>query len=611
MVSKKEMAIITNGEKQSAIITEKEINRFTLHNYFRAILPQKGTALTLGITFSLTAICFGAILPSLLAHAIDLVSQHRSLKWGDGLLPTLSYALMIVILATMSNAIGLHFFARLDSPTQNRLRSQVLDRLLHESASFYADAMTGSLTGNVIAYTNSYATVQDTIFMRGINLILPLIVGLGIIAWQSLLLALMFVAIAIIIGVKTMIDSKARAPFRQARKRSGTQLNGFVGDVISNNATVRTFAGEDIEMEGLHKQQLLWRQAAQANMRVFSKHYISLVGGINILQVAGIGMAAWLALSGKISLGLIIFAISYSQKLSNGLLELGPLVQTYQGALMDASPISEILMSSIEVVDHSKAKKLKDVKGAISINSISYSYDDTEDPVLANVTLSIPEGQSLGLVGRSGGGKTTLTNLLLRLAELREGTITIDGKDISKVSQRSLRQAISYIPQDSHLFHRTIRENIAYGKPKATDRQIIAAAKKAHIWEFIKQLPDGLDTKVGERGVKLSGGQRQRIAIARAILKDAPILIFDEATSALDSESEQHIQASLDSLMRHRTAIVIAHRLSTIQKMDRVVVLDQGKIIEDGTHTKLLKQKGLYSQLWSHQTGGFIERSIS
>lgn len=160
MVSKKEMAIITNGEKQSAIITEKEINRFTLHNYFRAILPQKGTALTLGITFSLTAICFGAILPSLLAHAIDLVSQHRSLKWGDGLLPTLSYALLIVILATMSNAIGLHFFVRLDSPTQNRLRSQVLDRLLHESASFYADAMTGSLTGNVIAYTNSYATVQ-------------------------------------------------------------------------------------------------------------------------------------------------------------------------------------------------------------------------------------------------------------------------------------------------------------------------------------------------------------------------------------------------------------------------------------------------------------------
>ena len=369
---------------------------------------------------------------------------------------------------------------------------------------------------------------------------------------------------------------------------------------------MRTFAGEQHERQNLFRMQTIWRLATQANFRLYSQHYTQLVGGINLLQVAGISVAAWLATTDRIGLGLAVFAVSYFQRLSGGLLELGPIVQTYQMALMDAAPISEILMSQATVVDAPSARKLKVRRGAITLRNVTYKYEKNAQPVFDDLSLEIVPGQSVGLVGRSGSGKTTLTNLLLRAADLDAGNIAVDGQNIAKVTQQSLRQAISYVPQDSQLFHRSIRENIAYGKPAASDSAIIAAAKKAHIWELIQSLPQGLDTKVGERGMKLSGGQRQRVAIARAILKNAPILIFDEATSALDSESERHIQASIDELTKGRTAIVIAHRLSTVQKMDRIIVLDQGQIVEDGTHAQLVRKKGLYAQLWAHQSGGFM-----
>jgi ATP-binding cassette subfamily B protein len=221
--------------------------------------------------------------------------------------------------------------------------------------------------------------------------------------------------------------------------------------------------------------------------------------------------------------------------------------------------------------------------------------------------LHIKPGEKIGLVGPSGGGKSTLTRLLLRFEELTTGTITIDGQNIAEITQASLREAISYVPQEPLLFHRPILENIAYGRPTATPAEVRAAAKAAHAADFIKDLPHGYDTIVGERGVKLSGGQRQRIAIARAILKDAPLLILDEATSALDSESEVLIQDALWKLMQKRTAIVIAHRLSTIQKMDRILVLEDGAIVEEGTHKQLLKLGGTYARLWGHQSGGFLE----
>jgi ATP-binding cassette subfamily B protein len=238
---------------------------------------------------------------------------------------------------------------------------------------------------------------------------------------------------------------------------------------------------------------------------------------------------------------------------------------------------------------------------------MSFHHQDDTSLLFSDFNLLVPQGQRLGLVGQSGSGKTTLTKLILRFADITNGSITIDGTDINDVTQESLRKNIAYVPQEPMLFHRSLRDNIAYGKINATDAEIREAATQANALKFIEKQARGFDTLVGERGVKLSGGQRQRIAIARAILKDAPILILDEATSALDSESEKLIQDALQKLMKGRTSIVIAHRLSTIAKLDRIVVLDDGKIVEDGSHSQLLKQNGIYANLWSHQSGGFIE----
>jgi ATP-binding cassette subfamily B protein len=228
-------------------------------------------------------------------------------------------------------------------------------------------------------------------------------------------------------------------------------------------------------------------------------------------------------------------------------------------------------------------------------------------PFLKNFSVMIAPGEKVGLIGPSGGGKTTITKLLLRFLDVQSGAILIDGQDIKHITQASLRRAISYVPQEPLLFHRSLAENIGYGKEQPSHNEIINAAKLAHADEFISELPDQYETLVGERGIKLSGGQRQRVAIARALLKEAPILILDEATSALDSESEKYIQEGFEELMKGKTTLVVAHRLSTIKHLDRIIVLDKGTIVQDGTHAELIKQKGLYATLWEHQSGGFIE----
>jgi ATP-binding cassette subfamily B protein len=246
-------------------------------------------------------------------------------------------------------------------------------------------------------------------------------------------------------------------------------------------------------------------------------------------------------------------------------------------------------------------------KGEIAFTGVSFAHSDSDELLFDGFSLNVASGERIGLVGHSGSGKTTLTRMLLRFSDIASGAITIDGQDISQVTQKSLRESIAYVPQEPMLFHRSLFDNIAYGKPDASVEEVRDAAAKANALEFIEKLPQGFETTVGERGVKLSGGQRQRIAIARAILKNAPILVLDEATSALDSESEKLIQDALAKLMKGRTSIVVAHRLSTISKLDRIIVLENGKIAEQGSHQQLLDKKGTYAKLWAHQSGGFIE----
>lgn len=266
----------------------------------------------------------------------------------------------------------------------------------------------------------------------------------------------------------------------------------------------------------------------------------------------------------------------------------------------------DIFETKSDIKDTTNPEKCKINKGGIKFENVTFGYKKNKY-IFKDFNFEIKSNQKIGLVGHSGAGKSTIVNLLLRFVDVNSGCIKIDNQDIRKISQYDLRKHISYVPQESILFHRSIYENIAYGKPDASKKEIIQAAKNAHAHEFITKLPNGYDTLVGERGTKLSGGERQRIAIARAMLKNAPILILDEATSALDSLSEKHIQKAFETLMKNRTTVVIAHRLSTIQKMDKIIVLDNGKIIEEGTHESLANKKnGIYSSFWKSQADGFL-----
>lgn len=328
---------------------------------------------------------------------------------------------------------------------------------------------------------------------------------------------------------------------------------------------------------------------------------------VNMMTFAG--LLVMIVLSHNL-FGLTIANMVFLYSLSNSLLSnvwtINHILRTINRAFGNAKEMVEILDLPY-IVDDKTDKPLVVSDAEIDVSHISFQHKEQKTALFEDFSLEIPSGKSVGLVGMSGSGKTTLTKLLLRFDDVNRGAIYIDGQDIRDVTQKSLRESIAYVPQESTLFHRSVFENIAYGKVGATREEVERAAKLAHADEFIKELPDGYDTLVGERGVKLSGGQRQRIAIARAILKDAPILVLDEATSALDSESEAKIQGALSNLMNGRTSIVVAHRLSTIAGLDRIVVLSNGRIVEQGTHHELLERGGEYAKLWSRQSGAFLD----
>lgn len=309
---------------------------------------------------------------------------------------------------------------------------------------------------------------------------------------------------------------------------------------------------------------------------------------------------------GLVTIGDFVLIQNYLLVLFNRLISMNRELRRFYDSFADAGEMVEILEMPHEIQNAPNARPLKTTGCEISFRDVNFYFDEGK-PLLKDFNLSVKGGEKLALVGPSGAGKTTVTKLLLRLYDIAGGSIEIDGQNIAAVTQESLRDSIAFVPQEPILFHRTLMENIRYGRREASDDEVIAAAKKAHCHEFISALPEGYQTFVGERGVKLSGGERQRVAIARAILKSAPILLLDEATSSLDSESEALIQEALQNLMEGKTVIVIAHRLSTIMKMDRIVVIENGKVVAEGTHQELLKQGGLYQKLWNIQAGGFID----
>ncbi len=323
------------------------------------------------------------------------------------------------------------------------------------------------------------------------------------------------------------------------------------------------------------------------------------------LLVMYLAVKQWYA--GNLTVGDVVLIQAYIARIFDKLWETGRNIRTLYEALADANEMTEILLKPHEIQDEKGAIALNAKKGGIEFKNVTFGYFK-EAMVLEKFNLAIAPGERIAIIGTSGGGKSTIIKLLFRFHDISSGKILIDKQNIAEVTQDSLRAAMAFVPQEPVLFHRSLMENIRYARPDATDEEVLEAAKRAHAHEFIESFREGYETLVGERGVKLSGGERQRVAIARAILKDAPILVLDEATSSLDSESEMYIQDALRELMKDRTTIVIAHRLSTIMQMDRIVVIDGGKIIEEGKHEELLKaQQGTYQKLWEIQAGGFTQ----
>ena len=578
-------------------------NRNTLKIYWQHVRKYKVTFFISLFAIPASALLLDTLLPYFLSQAIGtLPGKDQAL-----LTSTLIAAVIVGLVGVGLNLLGFQALIRHESSVRKDLSDSVFSSLLSKDLRFFVNEKVGALTSRYIDFIRSHMSLQDLLIMRTLGFILSVGTGVVIVATHSLLVAgiLVFLLVALIIQVK--ISLRIRAPYRQERKRLIGEIHGKVADAITNSLIVKTFAREKPEVKDVSKSNEAFRVAYMKDFKLLSIEGTGRLFIMTITQLVAISICATLVFNGELDIAIAIFTITYLQRIGSQIFSLGEMLNGYDQAMLDAAPMSDMLMRENEIVDkpHAKSRVFKTTH--IELRDASYRYGDSDTDVLSDINLDITPGQKVGLVGPSGAGKTTITHLLLRFADVTGGGIYIDGHDIRDITQDSLRSQIAYVPQEPMLFHRSLRENIAYGKVGATDAEIQKAAKLANASEFINKLPEGLDTIVGERGVKLSGGQRQRIAIARAILKDAPILVLDEATSALDSESEKLIQDALQQLMKGRTSIVIAHRLSTIAKLDRVIVLDGGRIAEDGTHTNLLKQRGLYARLWAHQSGGFIE----
>ncbi len=585
-------------------MAKTQTNRDTLRLYWQQIKRYKVSFFLMLLFIPFASLLLDTILPYVLSQAVDTFTSQNT----DALYQLLTVAAVVGGLGVLMNFIGFQSAITHESKVRADLSVATLQTLLKKDAGFFANQKIGALTGRFIDFVNAHVGLQDLLVIRTLTFVFNIVVGTTLLFINTPIIGVIVLVLISWLLFQIRMSLKLRQKFRNDRKELIGLVNGMAADTITNNTTVKTFANESYELEQNRAINERYRDVYRKDFRWMVVDGSSRLLLMSVVQIVAIGLMANMLISGQIQLGIAIFAIAYLQRIASQLFVLGEMVNGYDKLFLQAAPMTEMLTAIEKVVDAPDARALVITHPSVTLENVSYAYDDALDiTVLDKVSLDIPAGQRVGLVGPSGAGKTTVTRLLMRLDDVTDGVITIDSQNIAKVTQESLRQSMSFVPQEPLLFHRSLRENILYGKLDASDEELERAIKAAHAHEFIKRLPDGLDTVVGERGVKLSGGQRQRIAIARAILKDAPILILDEATSALDSESEKLIQKSLETLMKGRTSIVIAHRLSTIAKLDRIIVLDDGRVVEDGPHDALLAQNGIYAKLWKHQSGGFIE----
>ncbi len=559
---------------------------------------------------------FTVVITTVVASILDVYIPFQYLKLWNALsannFTVVGVAKSIIIFILVLNLfrwairrIAGFSLAYFESSVMTGLRQQAFSYMVGHSFSFFVNNFGGSLVRKINKYAIAFKKLADRMIFDG----LPLLVrGVGtVIAIYTLLPKYSYILgiFCVVFILTAFIYIRYKLKYDILSAESDSETTGVLSDSIGNHSSIQLFTGQKEEDE-----RVRYTTEKQNKIATFNWYLWEGLNAIESFYSLSIEFIVfWIALAdwklGLISLPVIVLLQSYLIRLIENLWSFGSITRAFYESFADAQEMALILDMPYEIIDK-PTEIAKNIKGEVAFNNVTYIYKNNNNRILDNFSLIIPAGQKIAIVGPSGSGKTTFVRLLMRLFNLTDGKIMIDGIDISKISQENLREQIAFVPQDPVLFHRTLMENIRYGRRDATDEEVLVASHLAHCDDFIDQLPEKYETYVGERGVKLSGGERQRVAIARAILKNAPILILDEATSSLDSHSEALIQDALVKLIKGKTTIVIAHRLSTIRQMDRIIVIKNGKIMEDGNHEELANKKdGVYKKLWDLQAGGF------
>ncbi|MEP2531622.1 ABC transporter ATP-binding protein [Shimia sp.] len=546
-----------------------------------------------------------------MGRIVDLLAGDPRQVWASHKGEFIAVAVFVLVLRPALQALDVLLLNNTVLPNLGTLiRWRAHKHVLRQSVGWFENDFAGRIANRIMQTPPAAGEAVFQVF-DAITFSIAYLIGAGILLTDAdpRLLIPMLIWVGLY-GCLVTWTVRRVGPASKIASDARSQVTGRVVDAYTNIHSVKLFAHNNRELDYARDAIEHSRQTFQSEMRIYTLMDVTLVVLNGLLIVAVVGWAFWLWMQGEASVGVVAAATALTLRLNAMTGWIMWALTSFFRQLGVVAEGMETIAQPIDLVDDRDAGSLRMADGKIEIQSLSHHYG-RETGGLDQVSLTIRPGEKIGLIGRSGAGKSTLVKLLLRFYDVEQGRIMIDGQNIAKVTQDSLRDMIGMVQQDSSLLHRSVRDNILYGLPNASQDQVIAAAKKAEAHDFILDLEDqhgrtGYDAQVGERGVKLSGGQRQRITLARVILKDAPILLLDEATSALDSEVEASIQETLYGMMEGKTVIAIAHRLSTIAQMDRILVMDQGRIVEQGTHSELLAKEGLYAGFWQRQSGGFL-----
>ena len=590
-----ERPVRANALRMALLLYGKELRRHKFMSAGALMLPA------LGVT------CQLYLAPLAVGGLVGMLAGGGDTSLGTVLPYVLAFG-GFMLLSELLWRIGLHCLNRVDGRGIEHLSALAMDELLGKDAAFFHDNFAGSLTKRVLGFAFRFEDFVDTLAFKVFANVIPLSFACVVLWRYNPMLVAVLIGLILVTGFVVAPLIRHRQRLVDQREAAIAQVSGHVSDTLTNMETVRAFAAERREAAEHRTRAAKQRLLALRSWDYNNLRIDTVIAPLSVLTNV-LGLVIAILVSDGLGVEAIVVTFAYFGNATRIMFEFNQIYRQVESALTEAAQFTELLLDPPIVLDLKHPEPLRVKDSQVRFENVVFAHDGGE-PLFDGLDLDIPAGTRIGLVGRSGGGKTTLTRLLLRLMDVDRGRVLIGGQDIARLSQADLRGLIGYVPQDPAMFHRTLRENIAFARPGATDAEIHRAAHAAHVTEFVDALPDGFDTMVGERGIKLSGGQRQRVALARAILRDAPILLLDEATSALDSESEVLVQEALWRLMEGRTAIVVAHRLSTVVRMDRLIVLDRGRIVEQGTHAELLDFDGTYAKLWRHQSGGFLDEAV-